>query len=214
MGWNMQRGVAFLLAVGSTAVLVGCASTEGTSGGLTVPSLVPVATASHAGGSARATQARALASPTASQVPVITKRTVTASEAIPYSTKRVQDPTLAEGTTQVTTQGVPGTKTVTYEVTFTDGVQTSKKLIDEVVTTAPVTEVITVGTEAPATQPPATQQASNCDPNYAGACVPIASDVDCAGGSGNGPAYVQGPVTVVGQDIYGLDSDGDGIGCE
>jgi hypothetical protein len=62
--------------------------------------------------------------------------------------------------------------------------------------------------------PPAPPQSSNCDTNYSGACVPIASDVDCAGGSGNGPAYVQGPVTVVGKDIYGLDRDGNGIGCE
>ena len=52
-----------------------------------------------------------------------------------------------------------------------------------------------------------------CDPNYAG-CVPIASDVDCAGGNGNGPAYVRGPVTVTGRDIYGLDADHDGIGCD
>lgn len=43
---------------------------------------------------------------------------------------------------------------------------------------------------------------SSCDPNYIGACVPIASDVDCAGGSGNGPAYVNGPVYVVGTVIY------------
>lgn len=55
---------------------------------------------------------------------------------------------------------------------------------------------------------------SSCDPNYAGACVPIASDVDCAGGSGNGPAYVAGPVQVIGTDIYGLDRDGDGVGCQ
>jgi hypothetical protein len=52
-----------------------------------------------------------------------------------------------------------------------------------------------------------------CDPNYSG-CVPIASDVDCAGGGGNGPAYVQGPIRVIGSDIYGLDGDGDGIACE
>jgi hypothetical protein len=58
------------------------------------------------------------------------------------------------------------------------------------------------------------QPGSSCDPNYSGACVPIASDVDCAGGSGNGPAYVSGPVTVVGNDIYGLDRDGNGTGCE
>ena len=56
--------------------------------------------------------------------------------------------------------------------------------------------------------------AQGCDPNYDGACVPIASDVDCAGGSGNGPEYVIGPVYVVGTDVYDLDRDGDGVGCE
>lgn len=56
--------------------------------------------------------------------------------------------------------------------------------------------------------------ATSCDTNYEGACVPIASDVDCSGGSGNGPAYVRGPVYVVGSDIYGLDRDNDGVGCE
>jgi hypothetical protein len=55
--------------------------------------------------------------------------------------------------------------------------------------------------------------AQNCDPNYS-PCVPVARDVDCAGGSGNGPAYVEGPVTVIGSDIYDLDRDGDGVGCE
>jgi hypothetical protein len=58
-----------------------------------------------------------------------------------------------------------------------------------------------------------TTSPSKCDPNYSG-CVPIASDVDCAGGSGDGPAYVKGPVEVIGKDIYRLDRDGDGIGCE
>jgi hypothetical protein len=58
------------------------------------------------------------------------------------------------------------------------------------------------------------QDDASCDPNYAGKCVPIASDVDCAGGGGNGPAYVRGPVRVVGEDIYKLDRDGDGIACD
>jgi hypothetical protein len=41
------------------------------------------------------------------------------------------------------------------------------------------------------------------------------SDVDCAGGSGNGPGYVAGKnFSVVGPDVYDLDSDGDGIACE
>ena len=53
-----------------------------------------------------------------------------------------------------------------------------------------------------------------CDPNYS-PCVPIAPDVDCAGGSGDGPAYVGGgPVFVTGVDVYNLDANGDGVGCE
>lgn len=58
------------------------------------------------------------------------------------------------------------------------------------------------------------QLAQACHPSYEGECVPITSDADCASGSGNGPAYVYGPVRVVGPDEYGLDRDGDGIACE
>ncbi len=61
----------------------------------------------------------------------------------------------------------------------------------------------------------AAQAQQKCDPNYENPpCVPIAKDVDCAGGKGNGPAYVKGPVRVIGRDIYRLDGDKDGIGCE
>ena len=66
----------------------------------------------------------------------------------------------------------------------------------------------------PPTPPtPAGPADSGCHPSYTGACVPIVSDVDCAGGSGNGPEYV-GRVNVVGPDDYDLDRDGDGVGCE
>jgi hypothetical protein len=54
----------------------------------------------------------------------------------------------------------------------------------------------------------------DCDPNYDMVCVPIARDVDCAGGNGNGPAYVKGPLRVIGTDVYELDRDGDGYACE
>ncbi|MEM5476703.1 hypothetical protein [Pacificibacter sp. AS14] len=56
--------------------------------------------------------------------------------------------------------------------------------------------------------------AAGCHASYTDVCVPIASDVDCSSGSGNGPAYVVGPVRVVGPDVYGLDRDGNGVGCE
>lgn len=65
----------------------------------------------------------------------------------------------------------------------------------------------------PAPKPTPEKPKQSCDPNYSG-CVPIDSDVDCAGGSGNGPSYVRGPITVIGSDIYDLDRDNDGTACE
>ena len=61
---------------------------------------------------------------------------------------------------------------------------------------------------------PGNNTSGKCDPNYAGACLdPNAPDYDCAGGSGNGPKYVQGPIRVVGEDHYHLDANGDGVAC-
>lgn len=45
-------------------------------------------------------------------------------------------------------------------------------------------------------------------------CLEPAYDYDCAGGSGDGPEYADGPVYVTGSDPYDLDSDGDGVACE
>jgi hypothetical protein len=136
--------------------------------------------------------------------PTVETKLVTQTVRIPYTTKRVNDSSLPKGTQKVRTRGVDGTKTVTYQVTFTNGQQTSKTIVSQEVTKQPVAQVVAVGTKT----------VSKCDPNYTGACVPIASDVDCLGGGGNGPAYVKGPVYVVGTDIYHLDTDGDGVGCE
>ncbi|QKW40670.1 G5 domain-containing protein [Actinomadura sp. NAK00032] len=136
--------------------------------------------------------------------PPVEKRKVTTTRKIPYKTRKVDDPTLAAGKTRVRRKGATGIKKLTYEVTYTAGAETSRKLLGQKVTRPPVTRIIAVGTK----------RARSCDPNYSGACVPIASDVDCAGGSGNGPAYVQGPVRVTGSDIYDLDRDGDGIACD
>ncbi|MES9541802.1 G5 domain-containing protein [Actinomadura sp. NPDC000600] len=144
------------------------------------------------------------ASAGAAATPTATKRTVTERRKIPFKTRKVNDATLAKGTTKVRTRGVAGIRTLTYEVTIANGAETDRKLIRAVVTRRAVTRVVAVGTK----------RARRCDPNYTGACVPIASDVDCAGGSGDGPGYVAGPVRVVGSDIYDLDRDGDGIACD
>jgi hypothetical protein len=55
----------------------------------------------------------------------------------------------------------------------------------------------------------------SCHPSYKDACLkPNVSDYDCAGGTGNGPYYVNGPIRVIGSDPYRLDADRNGVGCE
>lgn len=59
--------------------------------------------------------------------------------------------------------------------------------------------------------PPSDPPPLNCqgyDP-----CLPPGPDVDCSGGEGDGPRYVDGPVSVSGSDPYGLDGNNDGVGC-
>jgi len=154
--------------------------------------------------------------PTPVHTPTVTTREETVPESVPFEHASVEDSSMAQGETVVTTPGRNGERTRTYRVTLIDGVESTRELVSDVVTTEPVTEVTAVGTyvepAAPAApDPPAA--AGDCDPNYADACVPIASDVDCAGGSGNGPAYFDGVARVVGRDIYKLDGDGDGWAC-
>jgi hypothetical protein len=70
-------------------------------------------------------------------------------------------------------------------------------------------------TAAPAPAPTAAPAPANCDPAYPDACLKDGiGDYDCASGSGNGPNYADGPMRVLPPDPFGLDADGDGVGCE
>lgn len=145
--------------------------------------------------------------------PVVETKEETKTEAVSFKTITKEDGNLAKGKTQVSQEGEDGERTTVYKVTYTDGKETDREEVSNEITTKPVNKIILKGTYVAPKPAPAPQASSDCDPNYSG-CVPIASDVDCAGGSGNGPAYVAGPVQVIGSDIYGLDGDGDGVGCE
>ncbi len=114
---------------------------------------------------------------------------------------------VAETTTSTSTSTSTTTSSTSTTTTTAAPVTTAARA------TTPTAPATTAATVARTTVAP--QSSSGCDPNYAGACVPIASDVDCAGGSGNGPAYVRAQdFEVVGRDIYDLDRNGDGIACE
>ncbi|WBQ05480.1 G5 domain-containing protein [Kribbella sp. CA-293567] len=147
--------------------------------------------------------------PPPKRVPRVVTKNLVVTRAIPFKKKNVKDPELPQGEVVVTTVGVKGTKKLTYAVTYTDGRETRRRLVRQQITVRAVTQVTSIGTLEEESEP-----AGGCDPNYGGGCVPIASDVDCSSGSGNGPAYVTGPVQVIGSDVYDLDRDNDGLGCE
>ena len=139
-------------------------------------------------------------------------------EEVAFEQTTVEDASIARGQAIIAVDGQPGQRELTYVVTQVDGVETGRELKSDIVTVAPVApvapvaQVTSIGTyDAP---PPPPAVSSECDSNYADACVPIASDVDCAWGSGNGPAYFDGVARVVGVDIYDLDRNGDGFACE
>lgn len=188
--------VAMTVAVVPVAVVL-----AGASGGQ--PSSAPLTLIDKAGASTPVPAA-----------PVETTADVTTTETVPFAAVQVNDGVMAAGTTAITTVGVPGTLERVFRVTYIDGIESSRVQLSEAVTVAPVDEVTSIGTYVAPPPPPPAPAGGSCDSNYADACVPIASDVDCAGGSGNGPAYVSGIARVVGSDIYDLDRDGDGYGCD
>lgn len=79
--------------------------------------------------------------------------------------------------------------------TSTDNYQPQVKASNNQLLPTPSPEQSVNKTPTPLKNESAKTEKAKCDPNYSG-CVPIASDVDCAAGGGNGPAYVRGPVRV------------------
>jgi hypothetical protein len=87
------------------------------------------------------------------KAPIITSKTETETQLIPFTTTTVSDPTLPKGTTKITTQGVNGVSTLTYQVTYSDGKQTKKELLSQVTTTPLTAQVTAIGTYVAPAQP-------------------------------------------------------------
>ena len=201
---------AFTLGAGAILLLGGGAATAATDAGARTAARLtgaPIATA----------EARASSTPPPSPAPNVTVEELTVTEPVPFARTQQDDPGRDIGTSAVIVAGADGVRTIVYAVTYRDGVEAGRRVVSNTITTSPVDEVTAVGTRQPAPAPPpppAPVAGGGCHPSYADVCVPFASDVDCAGGSGNGPAYVSGPLRVVGPDVYDLDRDGDGIACD
>jgi hypothetical protein len=114
----------------------------------------PTATSSVSASAAKTHRATPSPSPTAT---VVTK-TVQTTDPVGFDTQDVNDPTLLQGQTTVRTPGVNGVRTHTYQVTYTDGVETGQTEISNQVTQQPVAQVVAHGTKvAPAPAPTPTQ---------------------------------------------------------
>jgi hypothetical protein len=115
--------------------------------------------------------------PSPTPTPVVTTQLVNETVPIPFQSTSVDDATVALGTSSVTTAGVNGVDTKTYLVTYTDGVETSRVLHGDAVTTPPVTQVTTVGTYVAPVAPAAPTCTNGTYVNSAGntVCSPEAS---------------------------------------
>jgi hypothetical protein len=192
--------VAGLVVSGSGAALAGPAAPNDSALRTTNPSVLIAESMSS--------------TPTPTPSPVVEMREEVVTAEVPFASVNRDDPNSQVGTNSVTTPGANGVQSTTFRVTTVDGVETARQQILQTLTTAPVDQVTSIGTRpVPAPAAPIASAPSGCDTNYSG-CVPIASDVDCPGGSGNGPAYADGVVQVIGSDIYDLDRDGNGYGCD
>lgn len=70
---------------------------------------------------------------------------VTVEEEIPMEVEIIEDPSLSFGSQAIRQQGSPGRKTVTYEITLENGVEVSRRAIQEVIITPPVTQIVARG---------------------------------------------------------------------
>lgn len=72
-------------------------------------------------------------------------RTEKVQEEVPFETERIENTDLENATEQVVQEGQPGSKELTYEVTYVNGEETGRELIGEELVTAPINRIIEVG---------------------------------------------------------------------
>lgn len=104
---------------------------------------------------------------TAIEIKNVEYKTNYATEAVPNETVYVDDDSIYQGSEEVAVEGYDGVKTYTYKCRFVNGVEESRELVSEEITTEPVNRVINRGTK----QIPVTQHTNGSVPGtvYTGA---------------------------------------------
>lgn len=77
----------------------------------------------------------------------LTEETLTHTEAIAFDVQEIYDANLAEGSREVEQKGQAGVRTIETKNYYADGVLIKSEQVSDVVTKAPVTEVVRVGTK-------------------------------------------------------------------
>lgn len=118
-------------------------------------------------------------SSTSTPVNTVTTKQITETRSIAYTTQEQNDSDLTKGQTKVVQNGANGTRTLTYKITYTNGKQTDKSLISNVVTTQPTSESIEVGTYVAPTPQPMPVPAPAPAPKPSVTCYPLTNGGNC-----------------------------------
>ncbi len=78
---------------------------------------------------------------------LVTYATVAEVEAVSYTTIKRLNTTLGKGETITVREGVPGVKTVTYNVKYENGEEVSREAVDSLIVTNPVSKIVEYGAE-------------------------------------------------------------------
>jgi hypothetical protein len=100
-------------------------------------------------------------------------------QSIPFATTTVSNASLSNGTTQTKTQGVNGSKKLTYQVTYIDSQETARTLVSTAIVVQPVTEIIENGTYVAPTPKLVPTAAPSPAPISGDSCHPLTDGGNC-----------------------------------
>lgn len=177
--WFMQLSRLGKVGV-VTALLIGLSVVNSASHNATAPQAKPISPLKPE---------TSLPQTTLAHQPVIEHKTITTNEPIAYTSSQTTSSSLAVGVKQVQTAGKDGIRTHTYDVTYSDGQETARTETSNIVTTAPINEVVVVGTYAAPAEPTCSNgsyvnAAGNrvCNP-YESSSAPAGATAQCRDGS-------------------------------
>ena len=114
--------------------------------------------------------------------------------AVPFSTKRVENPSMAKGATEIATKGVKGTNEETWIVVYKDGKKVSEKKVSTKVVKAPVTQVVKVGTKKAESSSASSRSNAGSRSNSGSTSNPVTSGSTCVASTyGEGDGTAGGP---------------------